>query len=153
MGSRSGNGAGAVDDDLLAESHLVRALAVADARAVLADLVDLFSRGAQWHRALDAAFELLSEVRRRGEPAGETLLLIGEIMLRASRFPAAVIYLDRAEQALGSRLDLAVALARAHQGMGSAGPARRHLHRALAMAVDVDDDAAAHVRALLRSTG
>ncbi|GAA2966353.1 hypothetical protein [Actinokineospora diospyrosa] len=154
---RSGRVAAAAGDVAVAESQLVRALllwhetAEPAATGVLTALLDLFRRTGQWHRALDAAFELHGEQRRRGEPVGETLLAIGEVMLSADRPGAAARYLQRAELALGPAVDLLVSRAAAERGTGADAASRRHLHRALALAVDVDDVAAARIRALLRA--
>lgn len=152
----SGHTAAAAGDPLIAESQLVRALTLwrnltDEPRLIgtLESLLDLFRNTRQWHRALDAAFALLVEHRRQDTPEGPALHTIGTLMLQANRPTAAAMYLEQAERALGPRLDLLLQRATAAQKSGAIAAARHHLHRALSLAIDVDEVEAARIRLLL----
>ncbi|WP_018683726.1 tetratricopeptide repeat protein [Actinokineospora enzanensis] len=162
---RSGRVAAAVGDDLVAESQFVRALELwhdlADEPHVIATLtalVSLFRQGRRWHRALDAAFELLAEHRRRGSDvaAAATLGLLGDLMIAAGRADSGVHYLEQADAAFDAapdavHVDVLLSLGRHYWTTGAFPAARRVFHKALAVLVVADDARATEVRALLQT--
>ncbi|MEV0675844.1 hypothetical protein AB0I60_04895 [Actinosynnema sp. NPDC050436] len=163
---RGGRVAAEAGDDVLAESQLVRALSTwhqvrdeARIATVLRMLVEVFGRSGRWHRALDAAFELVGERRRvGGADSADALTLLGEVMVGAGRPEAAVRYWEQADLAFRDADPpsprrhglLLVALGRLHWTGGAHPVALRAWHRALALLVDVDDEQADRARALVR---
>ncbi|PPK63263.1 hypothetical protein V5P93_002093 [Actinokineospora auranticolor] len=162
---RSARVAVAEGDDIVAESQYVRALELwhdlADEPHVIATLnalVGLFRAAGRWHRALDAAFELLAEHRRheQGAAVAATLGLLGELMVGAGRPDAGTHYLEQADAAFAEypsreHAELLLVLGRQHWSAGAFPRARRAFHRALAVLVDADDARAEEVRRLLRT--
>ncbi|SDD97244.1 hypothetical protein [Actinokineospora iranica] len=167
---RSAAVATGVDDLDTAQRQWVRAVALwracrDEARMVAAmeSLIDLYVRWGRLHRALDVAFEMLGEHRGRARDldVARTLARLGELMARGGRTASAIDYLGQAEQAY-TRLApprpveharVLVRLGRARWVDGAAAGARRDFHRALALAVDADDEFAERVRVLLRADG
>lgn len=166
MLEHAGRACAAVGDLLLAESQLVRAVEVwqqvhdeGRVDATLSELVRVFSVSGQWARALDAAFVLLDVQRGRGQgrAAARTLALIGGLMRQAGRSESALEYWQQAESAFAA-IDVdprepagVLLVAGRHQWvLDRHRPAQDAWHRALALLVDVDDDAAEQVRAHLR---
>lgn len=155
-------------DALTAEAQWVRALAVrrrledqAGLIRVLRSLAGLYRSWGRWHRALDAAFEVVSEFQRdQRDPTQLACALaeVGTTMLAASRPDSAAEYLTRAVLAFQhleepvpvEHASALVAWGRALWNQGAWGLARRRFSAALALLVDVDDVMAGHVRTLLR---
>ncbi|MFD9965959.1 hypothetical protein [Amycolatopsis sp. NPDC058986] len=149
-----------------AEAQWVRALKIQRDRgdahgavAVLEALGSLYTRWARLHRAMDAYLDLLAvyEKTQDGHGVLMTSQRLGAVLMLAERPAAAVEYLSRADlyAADDDRIDdsahaeLLIMLGRAQWGAGRTGPARRTFSRALARLVDVDDQGAEYVRALL----
>jgi hypothetical protein len=153
-------------DRLTAEAQWVRALAIWQELAehtrvvgVLTALIGLYRSWGRFHRALDAAVELVSETQRAADDRGTALALreVGVTMLAANRPDSAVDYLNQADRAMSQLAEpltadhahTLVALGRAHWRLGAWSMARRRFSAALALWVDLDDTEADHVRLLL----
>jgi hypothetical protein len=153
-------------DRLTAEAQWVRALAVWRELAehtrvvgVLTALIGLYRSWGRFHRALDAAVELVSETQRAADDRGTALALgaVGVTMLAANRPDSAVDYLNQADRAMSQLVEpltaehahTLVALGRAHWRLGAWSMARRRFSAALALWVDLDDTEADYVRLLL----
>jgi tetratricopeptide (TPR) repeat protein len=154
-------------DRLRAEERWVRALAIVRrdgdqdrGQVVLSALGALYRDWGRLSKALDAYLSLVDLRREAGDPAGtaDALAEVGTTMHAAGRLRSAADYFDRADDVLGQVAEPATVTAHAHilvwsgrtrweQGQHSA--ARGRWSRALAMLVDVDEDAASRVRALL----
>ena len=151
-------------DRLRAEERWVRALAIARrdglgdrGQAVLTALAELYRDWGRLGKALDAYLGLVD--LRAGDPAGTAAALaeIGATMHAAGRLAAATDYFDRADETMADAEDadpeaharILVWCGRTRWDQGEHGAARRRWSRALALLVDVDDDAANQVRALL----
>jgi tetratricopeptide (TPR) repeat protein len=158
-------------DRLLAEQRWVRALAIirrdgagdhARGEAVLNALGALYRGWGRLGKALDAYLALVDLRRDLDDPAGtaDALAEVGTTMHAAGRLSSATEYFDRADEAMSAVTDAVPATVAAHARIlvwcgrvrweqGEHGAARRQWSRALAMLVDVDEDAANRVRALL----
>ncbi|AHI01011.1 tetratricopeptide repeat protein [Kutzneria albida] len=111
------------------------------------------------HRALDVYFELIAECQLRNDLRGHAHALhaVGLTMITAGRSDSAVEYLRRADRAFRAMPEpapvehahVAVALGRIYWRQNQFSRARRCFSTALALLVDVDDQAADRVRALL----
>jgi tetratricopeptide (TPR) repeat protein len=149
-------------DRLTAEERWVRALAVArregdHARsdAVLTALGALYRDWGRLSKALDAYLALVD--LRGDDPAGlaEALVEVGTTMYAAGRLPSAMNYFDQADEAMSevdapeTHAQILVWCGRTRWEQGQHGAARRRWSQALAMLVDVDEEAADQVRALL----
>jgi tetratricopeptide (TPR) repeat protein len=157
---------------LRAEERWVRALAVSrrdglhdHRQTLLSALGDLYRAWGRLGKALDAYLGLVDLRRDAGEPAGtaDALVEVGTTMHAAGRVRAAEEYFDRADElmapitevenaapeSLTAHARILVWGGRTRWEQGRHGAARRLWSRALAMLVDVDDDAAHQVRALL----
>lgn len=150
-------------DHAKAEARLVRALAITRRTGTHGDVVltalgRLYRDWGRLGKALDAYLGLVDLRRDADDPAGtaDALAEVGATMHAAGRVGTAMDYFDRADEALvdvkGAVTDHARILVwcgrtRWEQGLHSA--ARSRWSRALALLVDVDDDAANEVRALL----
>jgi tetratricopeptide (TPR) repeat protein len=156
-------------DRLRAEERWVRALAITrrdglrdQGQAVLSALGTLYRGWGRLGKALDAYLGLVDLRRDVGDPVGtaDALAEVGATMHAAGRSQSAMDYFDRADQAMGEVTEAAPEVLAAHARIlvwcgrtrweqGLHGAARRRWSRALAMLVDVDDDAADRLRALL----
>jgi tetratricopeptide (TPR) repeat protein len=158
-------------DRLRAEERWVRALAIIRrdglrdrGEAVLCALGALYRDWGRLGKALDAYLGLVDLRRELGDPAGiaDALAEVGTTMHAAGRLPSATEYFDRADEAMRAVTDAEAApeavtaharilvwCGRTRWEQGEPGAARRRWSRALAMLVDVDEDAANRVRALL----
>jgi tetratricopeptide (TPR) repeat protein len=151
-------------DRLRAEERWVRALAIVRrdgdhdrGQAVLSALGALYRDWGRLSKALDAYLGLVDLRRQLGDPAGtaDALAEVGATMHAAGRLRSATEYFDRADE-LMSQVTAPAAHARVLVWCGRTrweqdqhDAARRRWSRALAMLVDVDDEAASHVRELL----
>lgn len=150
-------------DRLRAEERWVRALAVArrdglhpQCQAVLSALADLYRSWGRLGKALDAYLGL---VDLRQDPAGvaDALARVGATMHAAGRLASATDYFDRADDVLtqdadadpSAHAEILVWCGRTRWEQGHHGAARRRWSRALALLVDVDEEAANRVRGLL----
>lgn len=156
-------------DRLRAEERWVRALAVIrrgglDVRGqvVLSALGNLYREWGRLSKALDAYLGLVDLRREAGDPAGtaDALAEVGATMHAAGRLGSAAEYFDRADEVLGQvsgpvlpevHARVLVWCGRTRWEQQQYDAARRWWSRALAMLVDVDEDAANQVRALLAS--
>lgn len=165
-------------DRLRAEERWVRALAIVrreglrgglrdDGRsdAVLSSLGALYRDWGRLGKALDAYLGLVDLRRGRGDPARTAVALadVGTTMYAADRLPSATDYFDRADEAMNELTEAEAAApnavaaharilvwgGRTRWEQSQHGAARRRWSRALAMLVDVDEDAANRVRVLL----
>lgn len=166
-------------DRLRAEAHWVRALAIirrdlsgADQSrdrdrgvAVLTGLGALYRGWGRLSKALDADLGIVDLQRAAGDALGTAAALtrVAATMRAAGRLSSATDYLAQADEAMTpitEAADCAPQLLTAHARIlvwwgralweqGHHGAARRPWSRALAMVIDVDDEAADHVRALL----
>lgn len=153
-------------DRLRAEERWIRALAIARrdglrerGQAVLTALAELYREWGRLSKALDAYLGLVDLRQDGGDPAGTAAALaeVGATMHAAGRLNAATDYFDRADDIMTRADDahpeaharILVWCGRARWEQGQHGAARRRWSRALAMLVDVDDDAASSVRELL----
>jgi tetratricopeptide (TPR) repeat protein len=151
-------------DRLRAEQRWVRALAVTrragdhERGEVVLSALGTFYRG--WGRlgkALDAYLGLVDLRRDAGDPVrtAEALAEVGATMHAAGRLGSATDYFDRADETMSeaaapvAHAGILVWCGRTRWEQGQYDAARRRWSRALAMLVDVDDDAADQVRALL----
>ncbi len=154
-----------------AEERWVRALAVirrdglrdlGRGQAVLSALGALYRDCGRLSKALDAYLGLVDLRRDAGDPAGtaDALAEVGATMHAAGRLGSATDYFDRADEAMGEVGEVSPEVLTAHARIlvwcgrtrweqDQHDAARRRWSRALAMLVDVDDDAANRVRALL----
>jgi tetratricopeptide (TPR) repeat protein len=147
-----------------AEEQWVRALAIvrraakADrAEAILAGMSTLYRDWGRLGKALDADLGLVDLRREAGDPVGiaEALATVADTMRLAGRIRSAADYLAQADAVITGAGDplpharIVAAWGRALWELGEPGPARRQWSRALAMLIDVDDEAADAVRALL----
>ncbi len=112
----------------------------------------------RWHQALDQAMVRLDHYEEDSLPAVRHLLMLGRLLLAANRPSTARYYLERArgivldhEWYVTEDPELAIGLATALHTSGSP-TTRRLLDVALALLVDVDDEAAARVRLLIATT-
>jgi tetratricopeptide (TPR) repeat protein len=164
------------DDRLRAEERWVRALAITRrdglrdrGEAVLRALGALYRDWGRLGKALDAYLGLVDLRRDLGDPAGtaDALAEVGTTMHAAGRLPSATDYFDRADEAMRAVTDtgtttpaaapeaataharILVWCGRTRWEQGEHGAARRRWSRALALLVDVDEDAANRVRTLL----
>jgi tetratricopeptide (TPR) repeat protein len=154
-------------DRLSAERQWIRALAVrrqlgerTERMRLLRELIEFYGRWERWHRALDAAFELVrTDQRDESDRLGTARARadLGTTMLRANRPHDAVHYLRQAAESL-SWLDRAepveharvlVALGRAQRGDGHPILATRSFTAALALCDRHDENLADEARALL----
>lgn len=151
-------------DRLRAEERWVRALAIVRrdgdhdrGQAVLSALGALYRDWGRLSKALDAYLGLVDLRQQLGDPAGtaDALAEVGATMHAAGRLRSATEYFDRADE-LMSQVTAPTAHARILVWCGRTrweqdqhDAARRRWSRALAMLVDVDDEAATYVRALL----
>jgi tetratricopeptide (TPR) repeat protein len=160
-------------DRTRAEAQWVRALAIIRSpraqggdpergAAVLAGLAELYRDWGRLSKALDADLALVDLRRAAGDSVGtaEALATVAGTMHAAGRLNSAAEYLASADNAMSTAPvdtpDLVTAHARilvlrgrALWELGQHASARRPWSRALAMLIDVDDDAAGRVRALL----
>jgi tetratricopeptide (TPR) repeat protein len=151
-------------DRLRAEERWVRALAITRrdghherSDTVLAALGALYRDWGRLSKALDAYLGLVDLRRDAGDPAGtaNALAEVGTTMHAAGRLRSATDYFDRADEALtpvsapAAHARILVWCGRTRWEQGQHDAARRRWSRALAMLVDVDEDAADQVRALL----
>lgn len=153
-------------DRLRAEERWVRALAITrrdglDARGqvVLSALGGLYRSWGRLGKALDAYLGLVDLRRDADDPVGtaEALAEVGTTMHAAGRLRSATEYFDRADEVLSSSAGgspaaharILVWCGRTRWEQGQHGAARRRWSRALAMLVDVDENAANRVRGLL----
>jgi tetratricopeptide (TPR) repeat protein len=151
-------------DRLRAEERWVRALAITrrdalrdQGQAVLSALGALYRDWGRLSKALDAYLGLVDLRRDTDDPAGtaDALAEVGTTMHAAGRLRSATEYFDRADQAMNgveapqAHARILVWCGRTRWEQGEHGAARRRWSRALAMLVDVDDDTASQVRALL----
>ncbi|MFL6118840.1 hypothetical protein [Actinophytocola sp.] len=151
-------------DRLRAEERWVRALAVARrdgltdrAQAVLSALGALYRGWGRLSKALDAYLGLVDLRQAAGDPAGtaDALVEVGATMHAAGRPRSAEEYFDRADDLLAggdapaTHARVLVWCGRTRWEQGQHGAARRRWSRALAMLVDVDEEAANRVRELL----
>lgn len=153
-------------DRLRAEERWVRALAIARrdglrdrSRAVLSALAELYRSWGRLSKALDAYLGLVDLTQDAGDPAAtaNALAEVGATMHAAGRLTSATEYFDRADDLLTHAPDaeptaharILVWSGRTRWEQGEQGAARRRWSRALAMLVDVDDEAANRVRELL----
>jgi tetratricopeptide (TPR) repeat protein len=151
-------------DRLRAEERWVRALAIARrdgrhdrSRTVLTALASLYRDWGRLSKALDAYLGLVD--LHGDDPAGtaDALAEVGLTMHAAGRLAAAMDYFDRADEAMAQVADadpsaharILVWCGRTRWEQSQHGAARRRWSRALAMLVDVDEDAANRVRRLL----
>jgi tetratricopeptide (TPR) repeat protein len=155
-----------------AEAQWVRALAIIRnpraagdpqrGAAVLAGLAELYRNWGRLSKALDADLALVDLRRAAGDAVGtaEALATVAGTMRAAGRLNSAAEYLASADDAMSSASadtpDLVTTHARilVRRGrtlwdLGQHDAARRPWSRALAMLIDVDDEAADRVRALL----
>jgi tetratricopeptide (TPR) repeat protein len=151
-------------DRLRAEERWVRALAISRRDAlhdrseiVLRALGGMYRDWGRHSKALDAYLGLVDLRRDRADQAGtaDALAEVGTTMYAAGRLRSAMEYFDRADEAMHGadapreHAGILVWCGRTRWEQGEHGAARRRWSRALAMLVDVDDDAANQVRALL----
>lgn len=154
-------------DRLRAEERWVRALAIIrrgglhdHGQAVLSALGDLYRDWGRLSKALDAYLGLVDLRREAGDPAGtaDALAEVGATMHAAGRLSSATEYFDRADEVLSratgtvspdAHARILVWCGRTRWEQDQHDAARRWWSRALAMLVDVDDEAANQVRALL----
>lgn len=154
-------------DLLRAEERWVRALAITRrdgdrdrGEAVLCALGALYRGWGRLSKALDAYLGLVDLRRDAGDPAGtaDALAEVGVTMHAAGRLRSATEYFDRADEVLSEAASPAALTAharvlvwcgRTRWEQDQHDAARRRWSRALAMLVDLDDDAANRVRALL----
>jgi tetratricopeptide (TPR) repeat protein len=154
-------------DRLRAEERWVRALAITRrdgdrerGDAVLTALGALYRGWGRLSKALDAYLGLVDLRQEAADPAGtaDALAEVGATMHAAGRLSSASDYFDRADDVLSHAAGPETVIAharvlewcgRTRWEQGQHGAARRRWSRALAMLVDVDDDAANRVRALL----
>jgi len=152
-------------DRLRAEERWVRALAITRrdglsdlGQAVLRALGDLYRDWGRLSKALDAYLGLVDLRQDAGDPAGtaDALASVGATMHAAGRLRSATEYFDRADAVLGevagapeAHARVLVWCGRTRWEQGQHGAARRRWSQALAMLVDVDEDAANEVRELL----
>jgi tetratricopeptide (TPR) repeat protein len=163
-------------DRLRAEERWVRALAITRrdgmrdrGETVLCALGALYRDWGRLGKALDAYLGLVDLRREVGDPTGiaDALAEVGTTMHATGRLPSATDYFDRADEAmravteadaaapevgpelLAAHARILVWCGRTRWEQGEHGTARRRWSRALAMLVDVDEDAANRVRALL----
>jgi tetratricopeptide (TPR) repeat protein len=156
-----------VGDRLTAEAQWIRALAVRERLGertelmwLLRELIEFYGTWGRWHRALDAAVELLQTAQRDEsdhEGTARALAALGTTMLRANRPGDAAPYLRQAAQSW-SRLDstepveharVLTALGRAQRGDGHPILAKRSFTAALDLCDGHDENLADEVRALL----
>jgi lipopolysaccharide biosynthesis regulator YciM len=156
-----------VGDRLAAEAQWVRALAVrrqlaerTELMRLLRELIEFYGTWRRWHRALDAAAELLQTARQDEsdhQGMARALADLGTTMLRANRPQDAARYLRQAAESL-SRLDstepveharVLTALGRAQHGDGHPILATRSFTAALALCDGHDESLTDEVRALL----
>jgi hypothetical protein len=154
-------------DRVTGEAQWVRALAIrrrlgerTELMRLLRELIGFYGTWGRWHRALDAAFELLltaqsSESDHLG--TARALADLGTTMLRANRPSDAARYLRQAADTW-SRLDstetveharVLTALGQAQRGDGHPILAARSFTAALALCDGHDENLADEVRALL----
>ncbi|WP_133903444.1 tetratricopeptide repeat protein [Actinophytocola oryzae] len=151
-------------DRLRAEERWVRALAVVRRdgdrvrhEAVLGGLGDLYRGWGRLSKALDAYLGLVDLRRDLDDPArlAEAYVAVATTMHDAGRLRSATDYFDRADEVLTeveapvTHAGVLVWCGRTRWEQGEHGAARRRWSRALAMLVDVDEDTADRVRALL----
>jgi tetratricopeptide (TPR) repeat protein len=154
-------------DRLRAEERWVRALAIVRrdgdwerGQTILTALGGLYRDWGRLSKALDAYLGLVDLRRESDDPAGtaNALVEVGATMRAAGRLSSATDYFDQADDVLSHAAGPETVIAharvlewcgRARWEQGHHGAARRRWSRALAMLVDVDDDAANRVRALL----
>lgn len=112
----------------------------------------------RWHQALDQAMARLDHHEADSPTTVRHLLMLGRLLLAANRPNTARHYLERAKDIIldhewyvTEHPELAIGLATALRASGSP-TTRRLLDVALALLVDVDDDAAARVRLLIATT-
>jgi tetratricopeptide (TPR) repeat protein len=154
-------------DRLRAEERWVRALAIVRrdgdrgrGEVVLSALGALYRDWGRLSKALDAYLGLVDLRREAGDPAGtaDALAEVGATMHAAGRPRSAMDYFDRADDVLSqaakpettaAHASILVWCGRARWEQGHHAAARGRWSRALALLVDIDDDAASRVRALL----
>lgn len=150
-----------------AEERFVRALSItrrdgdrARCAAVLSALGALYRDWGRLGKALDAYLGLVDLRREAGDPVGtaDALAEVGTTMYAAGRLRSATDYFDRADgvlshdggpDAVTAHARILVWCGRTRWEQDQYGAARRRWSRALAMLIDVDDEAADRVRALL----
>jgi tetratricopeptide (TPR) repeat protein len=160
-------------DRLRAEAQWVRALAVfrrehgevGRGAAILTGLAALYREWGRLGKALDADLSLVELRRSEGEPVrtAQALTEVATTMREAGRLRTAADYFGQADAELSPitgeddagpgplSVHARILLwgGRTWWDLGESGRARRWWSRALAMMIDVDDDIADHVRALL----
>jgi tetratricopeptide (TPR) repeat protein len=150
-----------------AEAQWVRALAItrrppgAELRgrgvAILSELGALYREWGRLGKALDAYLGLVDLRRAAGDPreTAEALATVAATMYAAGRAGSAAGYFAQAADAMPEDTDdplyprILVWWGRVLWEQGERGPARRRWSEALARVVDVDEELAEHVRALL----
>ncbi|MFC4858235.1 hypothetical protein [Actinophytocola glycyrrhizae] len=151
-------------DRVRAEERWVRALAVTRREGlpgqdrVLSALGSLYRDWGRLGKAVDAYLGLVDVRRGAGDPAGTAagLAEVGTTMHAAGRVRSAMDHFDQADELMGrtgaapaDHARVLVWCGRTRWEQGHHAAARRRWSRALAMLVDVDEDAANRVRALL----
>jgi tetratricopeptide (TPR) repeat protein len=123
---------------------------------VLSALGALYRDWGRLGKALDTYLALADLRRETADPAAvaDALAEVGATMHAAGRLTSAQDYFDRADEELSEDTSPAHArilewCGRTRWEQGHHGAARRRWSRALAMLVDVDDEGADRVRALL----
>lgn len=126
------------------------------AASALFDLAETYRDGGLMHKVIGCADEALETYGIHGEILGfvRTLVRLGSLMIEVGRYDSAIRYLARADTTYKGAEDaqlLALCralLSRAHRLHGDNHAANRHLNRALALVVGVDQATAQHVRDL-----
>jgi tetratricopeptide (TPR) repeat protein len=154
-------------DRLRAEERWVRALAIVRrdgdrdrGQVVLSALAALYRDWGRLSKALDAYLGLVDLRQEARDLAGtaDALAEVGATMHAAGRLRSAMDYFDRADDVLSRAAEPETMAAharilewcgRTRWELGQHSAARGRWSRALALLVDVDDDAANRVRALL----
>lgn len=152
-------------DRLGAEERWVRALAIIrrdlkdidQEAAVLTGLSALYRDWDRLGKALDADLRLVDLRRAAGDAIGtaEALATVAATMRAAGRLSSAADYLEQADAVFADggspevHARVLVSWGRALWDQGQHTAAKRRWSAALAMAIDVDDNLAEHVRALL----
>lgn len=156
----------AAGERLRAEEQWVRALAIVRRSAkdhdreepVLTGLSALYRDWGRLGKALDTELGLVDLRREAGDPVAlaEALAGVADTMRAAGRVGSAAEYLGQADAVITGTADtsslharILTSWGRALWDLGELAAARRQWSRALAMLVDIDDEAADEVRALL----